>query len=584
MRYLAAALALVLGAAACTEEKAEVTGITLDKDQLQLKVEETYQLLATVEPASMSNAALAWESSDTEVAVVDQEGKVTAVAEGTAEIKVSCGAAEDVCTVTVTGDFAMTLSVLEMSSSSVKVEAVPTDETVTYYMTLMAKADYEALGNDESIISEVTDGLRQAAGQSGSDLKDYLSSVLKTGIAQGEFTDLRPDTEYMAFAFALDTEMNAGNTVFFCEARTDEAVVLDFTLEVSNVKYDGFDISITPSSDESKYFHAYLTERSYQNIGGTDEALLDYYKTAFAGNAALASMSIEDYMQQILVSGKQQAQVIKLLPDSTYYYVAMQFDITGEHFGKLAKEKVTTVTQDLIDFTAEVTFDDVAQNSVEMSTKVSDQEPRYCIEVLTKTAIARFGETIEEGAIGWWYFRTETARDVDSPEHPLDQFITEITLAGDQTGITRTELESAQDYVAFVFAVDKYGIPISAVSYKEFRTEGRQFNLEMSFEVEYSYSDADDVMSASVTPSDNKQVYFFDIILADNVKSIIDQPELVVNWAMRYPFFSMRLYSGKHDHATVMRSKAYAIAFAYDSETGDVSEPYIKELDPEDYK
>ena len=63
----------------------ETTGITLNPTTLSLDINDTEILTATVMPNTASQV-LKWESSDDTVATVDQNGKVTAVAGGTATI------------------------------------------------------------------------------------------------------------------------------------------------------------------------------------------------------------------------------------------------------------------------------------------------------------------------------------------------------------------------------------------------------------------------------------------------------------------------------------------------------------------
>ncbi|WP_066371649.1 DUF4350 domain-containing protein [Bacillus sp. FJAT-27264] len=70
-------------------EDTPVTGVTLDKATLKLKVGESDELKATVTPDTASNKAVTWSTSNADVATVDASGKVTAIAEGTATIKVT---------------------------------------------------------------------------------------------------------------------------------------------------------------------------------------------------------------------------------------------------------------------------------------------------------------------------------------------------------------------------------------------------------------------------------------------------------------------------------------------------------------
>lgn len=87
------------------EEDVAVTGVALNKQSLTLAPTETETLVATISPDNAANKSLRWSSSDSDVATVDANGKVTAVAEGQAVITVSTvdGGFTAQCTVTVSG-------------------------------------------------------------------------------------------------------------------------------------------------------------------------------------------------------------------------------------------------------------------------------------------------------------------------------------------------------------------------------------------------------------------------------------------------------------------------------------------------
>lgn len=100
-----------------------VTGVTLDKTNLALKVGDTGQLTATVAPAGASNKTVTYSSNATNVATVDNTGKVTAVANGSATItvKTTDGAKTAVCSVSVTT--AVTGVTLDKTTANVTVGA-----------------------------------------------------------------------------------------------------------------------------------------------------------------------------------------------------------------------------------------------------------------------------------------------------------------------------------------------------------------------------------------------------------------------------------------------------------------------------
>ena len=76
--------------AACTvtvtEDAVSVTEVTLNKTKLEIKVDGSETLKATVKPDNATNKELIWTSSDDAIVKVDKDGKVTGVKEGTAKI------------------------------------------------------------------------------------------------------------------------------------------------------------------------------------------------------------------------------------------------------------------------------------------------------------------------------------------------------------------------------------------------------------------------------------------------------------------------------------------------------------------
>ena len=64
-----------------------VSGITLNKVESELVVGENLQLQATVNPDNATNKSVAWGSTNEGVAVVNENGLVTAVGSGTCQIK-----------------------------------------------------------------------------------------------------------------------------------------------------------------------------------------------------------------------------------------------------------------------------------------------------------------------------------------------------------------------------------------------------------------------------------------------------------------------------------------------------------------
>lgn len=111
-RIMSAGLALTMLAvsfAGCGKDEPKepatvsVAGVALNKSSVNLNEGGSESLTATVSPSNATNKSVSWKSSDTGVATVDANGKVTAVKAGSATITVttSDGSKTATCSVTV---------------------------------------------------------------------------------------------------------------------------------------------------------------------------------------------------------------------------------------------------------------------------------------------------------------------------------------------------------------------------------------------------------------------------------------------------------------------------------------------------
>lgn len=126
-------------------ETAKATGITLNKSKLSLVAGKTTTLKATVAPSDTTDKSVTWDSSNTKVATVSKNGKVSAKAAGTATITATTadGSKKVTCKVTVTKEVKTTgvtlnkekLSLTVGKSSTLKATITPaktTDATLTW--------------------------------------------------------------------------------------------------------------------------------------------------------------------------------------------------------------------------------------------------------------------------------------------------------------------------------------------------------------------------------------------------------------------------------------------------------------------
>ena len=137
-----------------------VEGVTVDKETLEMVEGEEATLAATVAPEEATDKSVTWTSSDEAVATVDAEGKVTAVAPGTATITVTTTDGEKTakCEVTVSAKVIPvesvtldkeTLEMVEGDEASIAATVAPeeaTDKTVKWTSSDETVATVDAEG------------------------------------------------------------------------------------------------------------------------------------------------------------------------------------------------------------------------------------------------------------------------------------------------------------------------------------------------------------------------------------------------------------------------------------------------------
>ena len=112
--------------------KIPVASVELSQTEITLEVDGTATLTATVTPDNATNKTVTWESDKTNIATVDNTGKVTAIAQGTAKITATADGKSADCTVTVTAK-PVPVTGIELDKTAITLEI---DETQTLTATL----------------------------------------------------------------------------------------------------------------------------------------------------------------------------------------------------------------------------------------------------------------------------------------------------------------------------------------------------------------------------------------------------------------------------------------------------------------
>ncbi len=152
--------------------------ITLDPTFASMKVADHLKISATISPADATDKTIKWTSSNTEIAIVDAEGNVTAIAIGEADITASCGNATASCAITVVPTLAEVITV-DPSFAELKVgETVQLTPTITPESTTDKKVTWSS--NNESVAVVDESGLVTAVGLGSTSITATCGNIYTT--------------------------------------------------------------------------------------------------------------------------------------------------------------------------------------------------------------------------------------------------------------------------------------------------------------------------------------------------------------------------------------------------------------------
>lgn len=135
-----------------------VTELHLNRNEMQLRVGESETLSVEILPADAANRNVTWSSSDSAVASVDENGKVTAKKAGTAVITVKSqdSGVTDTCTVTVTSE-TIRVSAVMLPVSSISLTILETTTLVPEIIPINATDRSVTWSSSDSSIADVNE-------------------------------------------------------------------------------------------------------------------------------------------------------------------------------------------------------------------------------------------------------------------------------------------------------------------------------------------------------------------------------------------------------------------------------------------
>ena len=196
-----------------------VTGVSLNKSATTLEVGDTETLTATVAPANADNKNVAWSSDDEDVATVDSNGKITAVAAGSANITVTTqdGSKTATCAVTVTAATKTAVNMTGFSATSTTIVKGNTTTTSVTNDKVGWDAAYTYSSSDETVATVNSSGVITAVKKGSATITATLNvnpsdETYKAGTTTSKTVDITVTNPFHNVTFSSNGSTYSGST------------------------------------------------------------------------------------------------------------------------------------------------------------------------------------------------------------------------------------------------------------------------------------------------------------------------------------------------------------------------------------
>lgn len=123
-----------------------------------------------------------------------------------------------------TGEITFTFDITDITASSAVITCTPSVNDQTYFFDCMEKSQYDQIHtSDEVFTAALLESLEAMGAEYNMSLEQVLSQLLSTGVDVWDPNGLTSSTEYVAYAFGLNTDGTVTSTVSTKSFTTKEA-------------------------------------------------------------------------------------------------------------------------------------------------------------------------------------------------------------------------------------------------------------------------------------------------------------------------------------------------------------------------
>ncbi len=267
----------------------KATAIAISPMELTLKVGEKKQMEVVFTPKNATDKAeLEWDVRHPNIAVIDDEGVVSARGVGETEIIARLGDLKQVCKLKVEKKVYPKLDVEVEQTYITPIQAnfkiTPKDPNLEYFCDLTTKKIYYSKRTkDLGGIIESDKGYWKFSGGDKSTFADWKKTWSCKGVLEFSSRKFKTDdgvrvgagvpvldwgTDYIFYMYTLDADGNQSSEIYTKEFKTPDLMMredLTFDINIERTTAKSFDATITPSDPNALYIYHIDKKRFWDN-------------------------------------------------------------------------------------------------------------------------------------------------------------------------------------------------------------------------------------------------------------------------------------------------------------------------------
>ena len=339
-----------------SEDKINVTGVSLNANSIKLNKNDRKQLIATVRPVNATNKSVYWTSSNESVATVDNNGNVTAIGKGTATITVITVDRNQMATCTVTVVDSNSTDPDTPNGDDTNNDNSDSDQTITKTISGLAWIDANGDGIRESEEKFITNMNVYLLDKEG----NVIQNTTTDENGQYKFDKVKQGKYYVVFDYDTNTYqitqyqaegINNTNNSDVVENTISlngkkQKVAITKELEVKDNDLSNIDGGFTEMKKSDMRLDKYVTKITVQNAKGTKVQNYDnkqLAKVEIKSKYLNGSLVVVEYQIKVTNEGETEeyvSEIIDNMPNDFQFSTEINRDWYKKTDGSLATKEL----------------------------------------------------------------------------------------------------------------------------------------------------------------------------------------------------------------------------------------------------